>query len=119
MGMKQFTIFLTVILALSCSKSEKKENPVICILPGEPAWLVAKKAEYSKCICLTGIRAGLYENQAVFEIYLFDPACDGINMVYTAEGNLMFTSADRKNYEDYTTKVQQQTIIWTCSKGSQ
>jgi hypothetical protein len=117
--MKKIIYCLVFIASLSCSKQSHKDEAGIVVCP-EPSmeWLNAKKAEYGSCHCLTGFRQGIYMNQPVIEIYGFDPLCDGINIVYKADGTEWFNSSDITIYADYTANVKDRKIIWTCSKGN-
>jgi hypothetical protein len=110
--------FLLVFLITACSKESKKQDITVCPNPLTLSWLTAKKAENSSCACLTGARQGIYQNQPVIEIYLYDPLCDGINIVYKADGTPWFTSSEAM-YADYTANVQDQKNIWTCSGGDE
>ncbi|HTE30690.1 MAG TPA: hypothetical protein VK666_09985 [Chryseolinea sp.] len=116
--MKLMYTFLLVILVTACSKEAKKQEIAVCPEPTTLTWLTAKKAEYGSCTCLIGARQGIYQNQPVIEIYLFDPLCDGFNAVYKADGSLWFISSEAI-YADYTANVKEQKIIWTCSGGDQ
>lgn len=114
--MKTFTALLIVIMLTACSKSGKNSDLPICpISPASLKWLNEKKAEYSSCFCLTGIRQGIYKNEPVIEIYLFDPLCDGINMVYKTDGTVLFNSSDAI-YQDYRANVKDEQVIWTCAR---
>jgi hypothetical protein len=108
---RSFSFLLTgALLAtmFNCSKSSKTAPP-------EPEWLAAKKVEYASCVCLHGFRSGVYKNQVIYELYIYDPLCNGVNIVYKADGTSWFISTDTE-YADYLNNVQEQKVIWTCEK---
>jgi hypothetical protein len=111
--MKQvFISLLACILTAGlthCSKSSKPDSV-------EPKWLAAKKAEYSSCVCLQGIRTGVYKNRVIYELYLYDPLCNGVNIVYREDGSTWFISGDAE-YDNYKLHIGSMKAIWTCEKG--
>jgi hypothetical protein len=113
-------LIYTVLLALvigGCTKNTKNdEQTVTCPEQSSLFWLTAKKAEYSSCTCLTGARQGIYQNQPVIEVYVYDPLCNGINIVYRTDGTVWFNGSEAI-YADYISKVKSQKVIWTCSEG--
>jgi hypothetical protein len=110
--MKQFfTLLLACILATGltqCSKSSRPDS-------AEPEWLAAKKAEHSSCVCLQGIRTGIYRNEVIYELYIYDPLCSGVNVVYKEDGSIWFISGDAE-YENYRPHIGSMKVIWTCEK---
>ncbi|MET0637446.1 MAG: hypothetical protein ABWZ25_15550 [Chitinophagaceae bacterium] len=113
-----YSLMLVTVLA-ACSKSDDThQEPLPWIATTqEQEWLNDLKAQYASCDCLTGIRMGIYEGQKVYEVYLFDPRCNGINAVYKTDGTVWFTSVEADKYKVYWANVTDIFELWKCSQG--
>lgn len=118
--MKLLYILLLLTALTNCSKStgEKEVEPGVCFFGQEPSWLAAKKSEYVSCVCLMEIRQVTYQNTQVYEIRIVDPLCNGINVVYKADGTVLLTSANQDLYNQYLSDLKNSQVIWSCAKSN-
>lgn len=116
--MKLMYAFVLAGLLVACSRTSKQDDlHVTCPAPTTIPWLAEKQKEYSSCYCLTGMRQGIFKDQPIIEIYLYDPVCDGINVVYKIDGTPWFNSSEPV-YAEYTAQVTDRYIFWTCKGGN-
>lgn len=112
-------LFALLLLTAGCSKADRDQPDLVAWCPGgvEPAWVTKIKSDNGSCICLTGLRMGMYQSQPVYELYLFDPACLGINIIYHVDGSVWFTSQDQVKYTDYWASLTDIYEYWKCSRN--
>ncbi len=118
--MKTFLCSLSILLLLgSCTKpSDKDPEITVCVNPGDIGWIKDKKKDYADCRCLTEFRTGIYNNQQVFEIRIIDPLCNGIPMLFKADGTAFFTTMTEQDFQHYLDNVKGSQVFWSCNKGS-
>jgi hypothetical protein len=104
----KYLIGLMMIALLSCGKDAD--------FPTDKQWLVDLRNSYSNCTCIMVIREGTYQNKRVFETGTIGPTCNGINIVYDEQGNVLLTSAEPAKFAGYIAEVQNLREIWRCSK---
>jgi hypothetical protein len=114
--MRTFYILTLLAIFFACSKKEDEDLLVTCLSDPQMAWLEAKVNELRPCTCLTEIRQGSYNNQQIIEIRVIDPVCNGVNVVYSANGTPILNSSQQEAYAAYLQNLKDARVVWTCSK---
>jgi len=116
--MRQLLAVVLLSLTISCSKKDDDSQIIICTGPDYPSWLIEKTESLSSCVCETAILIGTYKNQQVVEQRLVAPLCNGINVIYSYSGSVLFTSQNQQEYNKYRDGVAGLQEIWRCSSAT-
>lgn len=112
--MKPILMILLLAFSVSCGKITQD----MATEPDAP-WLAIKKGELAGCTCRTTIHKGKFNGAIIYEIKVVDPLCNGVDIVYNADGVALFNSGQATEYGAYTSGVTELSLIWDCSRNSE